>query len=107
MTDLEKWKLEDDSDEVIEILEGVPGVKEFMRSFPVTSGLEILKKRMSMKKSQEELCQYIQAKTGLELSQDELHQMEWGDGNIPVAKYQTVLQALGLQEESQIKKAMN
>lgn len=107
MTDLEKWKLEDESDEMIEIIEEVPGVKEFMRSFPVASGLEILKKRLDMKKSPDELCDFIQRKTGLELSADALHQMEWGDASVPVIHYQTVLQALGIYEESSFKKAIN
>lgn len=91
-----------DFNEVMELLQTVPGVTEHLNSLQVRLGKEILKRRMELGWTQSTLVKNC-ALQGISITQPMLSKMESGMKNIEARTYQNVISVLGGIEELDIK----
>lgn len=83
-------------DDVLAMLDSVPGVREFMNSFPVRMGRAIRYRRMELGWRQEELAQEIERLTGQPFDPELIPQIEGGT-DMSISTYERVFFALGMQ----------
>lgn len=88
---------QDDFDLIKEMLETVPGVKEHLESYSVLMGKIVLKRRIELGFTQEQLVEHIKTVTGQSITQSTISKMEAGANGIKGETYNKVLFAMGLQ----------
>lgn len=80
--------------DVMKMLKDVPGVQEHLDKFSVIMGKKILKRRLELGLTQQEVVELIKEKGGT-TTQSRLSKLECGDDNITANTYDKVLDALG------------
>lgn len=91
---MQKENLRKDHEELKKLLESVPGVKEHLESFSVRIGKIILKRRLEMGISQQELAESIRSRGGV-ITQATISNIESGQ-NVKSDTYDKVFEELGL-----------
>ncbi|MBA2942810.1 helix-turn-helix transcriptional regulator [Paenibacillus sp. CGMCC 1.16610] len=79
---------------IMDLLKNVPGVNEHLESLQVQMGKQILKRRLELGYTQEQIVEECRQK-GTLLTQATLSKIESGVKNIESSTYQAVLDALG------------
>lgn len=82
-------------EDVMAILDEVPGVKEFMESFSVQMAQAIMDRRIDLGWTQERLAQEVRRITGESTPQSTISRIEGGASGIRAETYDKVLRALG------------
>lgn len=80
-------------EDVMELLDQVPGVKEHLRKYSVQAGAGILKLRIKKGLTHVELVEFLERK-GVFVIEAELEAMEVGSETVPDSLYRDVLSAL-------------
>lgn len=80
--------------EIMNRFKTVPGVKEYLESFQVQVGKQILQRRIEMGLTQQQIVEKCREK-GFNITQSMLSKMETGSKNIEINTYQNVLNAIG------------
>lgn len=93
--------LKDHYNEIRNILQQIPGVREATESFRFQSGLKLLAYRQEQDLTYLQLAEKVNDHLNSELNEDTIAMMEFGDPTIAEAKYQEVMKALGLKQEYQ------
>lgn len=81
-------------EDVMDLLKTVPGVKDHLESFEVQMGKQILKRRIELGWSQQELVNRCRAR-GITITQPMLSKIETGNRNIESQTYNKVFDVLG------------
>lgn len=84
--------------DVFQILDEVPGVKDFMESYSVKIGRVILHRRLDLGWTQTELASKVKANTGKSMHQSTISAMEGGSPGITADLYDRVLRTLGIKD---------
>jgi transcriptional regulator with XRE-family HTH domain len=87
-----------DHDDLMRQLEEVPGVKEFMESFPVRMAHQIIDRRMQLRLTQEELAKRVTEITGEPMTQKTISRVEGGTPGIKAETYDKILRVLGMTD---------
>jgi transcriptional regulator with XRE-family HTH domain len=85
-----------DHDELMKELDEVPGVKEFVESFPVRIAQQIIARRMDLRWTQEKLAKQVTILTGKPMTQKTISRVEGGSPGIKAETYDKILRALGM-----------
>lgn len=88
-------------EDVMRLLEQVPGVTEHMQSFEVQMGKTILKRRLELKITQLQLVEMVRLQ-GENINQSTISKVESGDNTVQSETYQKILTALGGMKVLQI-----
>lgn len=86
--------LNQDHDELMCLLNQVPGVEEHMQSFEVRMGETILQRRVELGITQTQLAEIVR-ELGESITQATISKVEAGDRTVGSDTYQKVLSALG------------
>ncbi|AXF55155.1 helix-turn-helix domain-containing protein [Salicibibacter kimchii] len=82
-----------------DLLQQVPGVKEHLESFPVKMGKKIMKRRINLGLTQEDIVQLVSEQAGSQgqrpITQATISKIETGHSGIKGETYDKVLRALG------------
>ncbi|SDN64523.1 Pou domain-N-terminal to homeobox domain-containing protein [Alkalicoccus daliensis] len=81
-------------DDVMQMLKQVPGTEKHLNSFSVLMGKKILKRRIELGLTQQELIVEIR-KNGSNITQSTLSKVESGDANATSDTYNKIFYALG------------
>jgi transcriptional regulator with XRE-family HTH domain len=84
--------------DVFQMLDDVPGVKDFMESYSVKIGRVILHRRLDLGWTQTELASKVKSKTGKSMHQSTISAMEGGSPGITADLYDRVLRTLGIKD---------
>ncbi len=85
-------------EELTELLESVPGVKETVYSFSRLMGRAIFARRIELNLTQKELAQLVQKTTGQPMHQSVISRIEGGSIGISSETYDRILRALGMKD---------
>lgn len=77
-------------------LEEVPGVKEFMESFPVLIAHQIYARRIDLGWTQKDLAEQVKKVTGESVPQSTISRVEGASPGIKAETYDKILRALGM-----------
>lgn len=80
--------------DLMALLDQVPGVKEHMESFEVQMGEKILKRRIELGLTQNNLVEMVRGR-GDEITQATVSKVERGDHTVNSETYEKILSALG------------
>lgn len=86
--------LGEEHDELMRLLEGVPGVTEHLNSFEVQMGKKILAKRLQVGLTQEQVVDLVSSQE-VSLTRETLSKAETGSKSVGKNIYNAILQALG------------
>lgn len=98
---MKSWSDLDLKDQFLEIrtiLQKVPRVKEATESFQFQSGLKLFEYRQEHDLSYRELAEKLNDQMPVEMNEDMISMMEFGDLSISKIQYQKVMEALGLKQ---------
>ncbi|MXQ55299.1 helix-turn-helix domain-containing protein [Shimazuella alba] len=84
--------------DVFDMLDEVPGVKDFMESYSVKMGRVILHRRLDLGWTQTELASKVKLITGKSMHQSTISAMEGGSPGITADLYDRVLRTLGIKD---------
>jgi transcriptional regulator with XRE-family HTH domain len=79
-------------------LDEVPGVKEFMESFPVLIAHQIIARRIDLGWTQEELAKQVKIATGVSMPQSTISRVEGASPGIKEETYEKILRTLGMKK---------
>ncbi|MDQ0418915.1 hypothetical protein J2Z48_003120 [Croceifilum oryzae] len=85
-------------EDLMDLLESVPGVKETVYSFSSIMGKAIYQRRLALKLAQGELAQHVQHVTEEPMDQSVISRIEGGSREITSETYDRVLRAIGLKD---------
>jgi transcriptional regulator with XRE-family HTH domain len=85
-------------EELMELLESVPGVKETVYSFSRLMGRAIFTRRIELGLTQKELAQYVYKITKQPMHQSVISRVEGGSIGITSETYDRILRALGMKD---------
>lgn len=85
-------------EELMEFMMDVPGVREFVESFSVRIGREIMARRIELRLSQKQLAQLVKKSTGEPMTQSMISRIEGGTPGITAETYNRVLRTLGMTD---------
>ncbi|MBH8605581.1 helix-turn-helix domain-containing protein [Thermoactinomyces sp. CICC 10522] len=85
-------------EELMELLESVPGVKEAVYSFSRMMGRAIFARRIELGLTQKELAQRVQEETGQPMHQSVISRIEGGSTGITSETYDRILRVLGMKD---------
>ncbi|MBA4535536.1 helix-turn-helix domain-containing protein [Brevibacillus halotolerans] len=80
--------------EIMNRFKKVPGVKEYLESFQVQVGKQILKRRIELGLTQQQIVDKCRER-GFNITQSMLSKMETGSKNIEINTYESVLSVIG------------
>ncbi len=85
-------------EEVLGLLDQVPGVTEFMNSFEVKMGQQIMARRISLGLTQSQLAELVSKISGESMPQSTISRVEGASKGIRSETYDKILRALGMSE---------
>jgi transcriptional regulator with XRE-family HTH domain len=84
--------------DVFQMLDEVPDVKDLMESYSVKIGRVILHRRLDLGWTQKELASKVKLTTGKSMHQSTISAMEGGSPGITADLYDRVLRTLGIKD---------
>lgn len=102
MNQMSNRKINERHNNLMDLLDHVPGVKEHMNSFQVQMGQKIMQRRLQLGLTQSELVEAI-LNSGQKITQATVSKVECGDNTIGSDTYDKILTALGGLDDFQIK----
>ncbi|SDY14931.1 hypothetical protein [Thermoactinomyces sp. DSM 45892] len=91
--------LTDHYDEIRNILQQIPRIREATESYRFQSGLKLLAYRQEQDLTYLQLAEKVNDQLSSELNENTIAMMEFGDSAIEETKYREVMKVLGLKAE--------